>query len=73
MWYPPPMKSGINTKNPKKFYHYHCVHSHDTKECHAMKKKDWNIDLYRASSTIYKEWDTTLTNKKKSSWYITQD
>jgi len=39
MWYPPPMKSGINTKNPKKFYHYHCVHSHDTKECHAIEKK----------------------------------
>ena len=40
MKYPYPIKNGANTRNTNKFYlfFYH-DHGHDTKECHALKKK----------------------------------
>ena len=38
MQYPPPMKSGSNTKNSHKFYLFNHDNRHDTKEYHALKK-----------------------------------
>jgi len=36
--YPPPIKSGSNTRNLNKFCFFHYGHGHEIKECHALIK-----------------------------------
>lgn len=37
--YLPLIKSGLNTKNPNKFYIFYHDHRHDTEKCHPLTKK----------------------------------